>query len=100
MAGALAAASGGAAYWEVKAMMRGGGISTLVGAQPYVLLYCGPVCGLPDAERFFCVYLFGKVCRLRAAMGGGVVGEQDLTPAESAHSMQVWRASPVLKGCC
>ncbi len=100
MARAAAAASGGAANWEVKAMPRRIGISTLVGAQPYVLLYCGPVCGLPDAERFFCVYLFGKVRRLRAAMGGGVVGEQDLTPVESAHSMKGWRASPVLKGCC
>ena len=80
--------------------MQRGGISTLVGAQPNVLLYCGPVCGLPDAERFVCVCLFGKVRRLRAAMGGGGVGEQDLTPAESAHSMQVWRASPVLNGFC
>ncbi len=96
MAGAAAAASGGAANREVKAMLRGGGISTSVGAQPYVLLYCGPVCGLTDAERFVCVCLFGKVRRLRAAMGGGVVGEQDLTPVESAHSMQGWRESPVL----
>ena len=100
MAGAEAAASGGAAYWEVKAMPRGGGISTSVGAHPNVLLFCGPGCGLPDAERFVCVYLFGKGRRLRAATGGGVVGEQDLTTAESAHSMQGWRASPVLNGFC
>ena len=63
MEGAAAAASGGAAYWELKAMLRGGGISTSVGAQPYVLLYCGPVCGLPDAERFF----FASICLAKCA---------------------------------